>query len=346
MVPALVAVEIAPPNAAAPLKQSLLDACSRAAEERCVEPEGEQEPNVVAIVSWTDPLHARLEVALRREQRWVVRTMGFAAQDAPAERWRAVGLVIGTLATLMAHNKEPPPEPASKPSPSEPVSRLPPSEPVSKPSPSEEEPSPPAAPPIAPVPPATTVAPAPPEVDHVVEPPPTVRAAGPARRGFVGAGVVVGSALDRGSPRVGGEIDGHLLLGAGIHAQAGAAYSAAVARVGGVETTFAEAFLGLAYVNNLGASFTSCFHAEALGQRFSPSIVNGGGGQTSGERLLGGARIGADVYFWGATPIGFFAGAAAKWTAGVTDVRSDGAFIGTAPSLGYVVRAGAAFGFR
>ena len=83
MVQALVAVEIAPPDAAAPLKQSLLDACGRAAEERCAEPQGEQEPNVVAIVSWADPLHARLEVALRREQRWVVRTMGFGAQDAP-----------------------------------------------------------------------------------------------------------------------------------------------------------------------------------------------------------------------------------------------------------------------
>src|ERR1043165_6085303 len=107
----LVAVEIAPPDAAAPLKQALLDACARASEERCVEPQPEQsEPNIVAIVSWQDAQHARLEVALRRKQRWVAPTMAFSDQDPAEERWRAVGLVIGTLASLIAQNKEPPPE--------------------------------------------------------------------------------------------------------------------------------------------------------------------------------------------------------------------------------------------
>src|SRR5215471_6679784 len=106
---ALVAVEIAPPDAGTALKQSLLDACSRAAEQRCTEPQGETEPNIVAIISWRDPLHATVEVALRREQRWIVRTMAFVDQDAPEERWRAVGLVIGTLASHISHNIEPPP---------------------------------------------------------------------------------------------------------------------------------------------------------------------------------------------------------------------------------------------
>jgi hypothetical protein len=117
--------------------------------------------------------------------------------------------------------------------------------------------------------------------------------------------------------------------------------------VNGVETTFAEAFLGLSYARELGASLTGVLHAEALGERFSPSIKeDGSGGPTTGERWLGGARLGADLYFWGTDPIGFFLGASAKWTAGVTDVRAQGDYVGSAPAFGYVVRAGAALGFR
>jgi hypothetical protein len=325
MAPALVAVEIAPPDAAAPLKQSLLDACSRAAEEQCVEAQGEQEPNVVAIVSWADPFHTRLEVALRREQRWVARTMGFGPRDAPEERWRAVGLVIGTLASLMAHSKEPgavdsAPGPATAapqgpPSPATPVPLSPP--------PAEAAPEP-AAPNPASVP------------DHVAEPRPSESSTTvtPFRRGWLEASAVIGSALDRGSPRLGAELDGHLHLGNGIYASLGAAYSTAASRVDGVQTTFAEAFLGLLYARELGASFSGALHAEALGERFSPSIDGGNGGPTSGERWLGGARFGADVCYW------------AKWTAGVTDVDSAGKFVGSAPAFGYVFRAGATYGFR
>ena len=174
----------------------------------------------------------------------------------------------------MAHNKEPPPQ-----------------EEISKPPAPKEAPPAPAPTTVAPPPPTPPVQLAPPEPDHtVVEPQREAPAGGRMRRGFVGASVVVGSALDRGSPRLGGELTGHLLLGAGIYAHAGAAYSASLARVDGVETTFAEAFLGLSYARELGASFTSVFHAEAVGERFSPSIENSGGGPSSGERWLGGAQ--------------------------------------------------------
>jgi hypothetical protein len=332
MAPALVAVEIAPPDAAAPLKQALLDACTRAAEEQCVEAQGEQEPNVVAIVSWADPLHSRLEVALRREQRWVARTMGFGAHDAPEERWRAVGLVIGTLASLMAHNKEPPDEP-----------------PPPKPAPPPETAAPPPAPLPSPPPPAASQPEsAPPVPDHVEEPSPTAapRETAPPRHGWIGAAVVAGSALDRGSPRLGAELDGHVLLGGDFYVLLGGAYSTGLSRVEGVQTTFAEAFLGLLYARELGAAFTGALHVEALGERFSPSIEGGTGGPPSGERWLGGARLGADVYYWGAAPVGFFVGGAAKWTAGATDVSTQGNLVGSAPTLGYVFRAGAAYGFR
>ncbi|HEX4339071.1 MAG TPA: hypothetical protein VH062_24355 [Polyangiaceae bacterium] len=332
MAPALVAVEIAPPDATPLLKQSLLDACSRAAEESCVIAQGEQEPNVVAIVSWGDPLHARLEVALRREQRWVVRAMGFEQRDAPEERWRAVGLVIGTLASLMAHNKEVPVAPETKPTPL----------PVPAPAP------PVAAAPGPPLPPEEPATEQPLTGDRVAEPIPTesVTERPPSRHAFIDAALVVGSALDRGPPRLGAEVDGHLLLVGDVYALLGAAYTTATSRVAGVQTTFAEAFIGVSYVRELGSAFTLALHAEALGERFSPSIESGNGGPSSGERWLGGARAGADVYLWRTDPLGFFAGAAAKWTSGVTDVSDGGTFVGSAPSFGYVVRAGAAYGFR
>jgi hypothetical protein len=330
--PALVAVEIAPPDAGASLKQSLLDACSRAAEVRCTEPQGEQaDPNIVAIVSWRDPQHARLEVALRREQRWVVRTMAFAEQDAPEERWRAVGLVIGTLASLIARNVEPPPDDGN-------TRPLPPASATGGPPPVS---APPAEHSDSDEPPAS-------EPDHVeaasiVETPtnePTPRPA------WLGISVVVGSALDRGAPRLGAELDGQLRLAGSLYGLAGIAYSASVARVDGVQTSFAEAFAGLLYAHDLGHAFAAAVHAEGVLERFSPSIDSSSGGATEGERWLGGARLGADVFYWGLEPVGFFLGGAAKWTAGQTDVQASGKYVGSTPTLGYVFRAGTSFGFR
>jgi hypothetical protein len=329
---ALVAVEIAPPDAGTALKQSLLDACSRAAEERCTEPQGEQtEPNIVAIVSWRDPLHARLEVALRREQRWVVRTMAFADQDAPEERWRAVGLVIGTLASLIARNIEPPPADGE-------------ARPTTTPS------GPGGTPPPAPAPPASADRAAPPaeEPDHVAPPAivesPTYEP--PPRTAWLGIAVVVGSALDRGAPRVGGELDGHLRLAGDLYGLVGGSYSAATARVDGVQTSFAEAFAGLLYARDLGHAFTATFRAEGLLERFAPSIDSASGGATEGERWLGGARAGVDAFYWGLEPVGFFLGGGIKWTPAPTDVEVSGKYVGSTPTIGYVFRAGTSFAFR
>jgi hypothetical protein len=330
--PALVAVEIAPPDAGTSLKQSLMDACSRAAEERCTEAQGEQaDPSIIAIVSWRDPLHARLEVALRREQRWVVRTMAFAEQDAAEERWRAVGLVIGTLASLIAHNVEPPPEEgAARPLP-----------PASGASGSASKGT---APPVS----ADADGPPASQPDHV-EPPSIVESPTyepPPRPAWVGLAVVVGSALDRGSPRLGAELDGHLRLAGSVYGLAGGAYSASLSRVDGVQTTFVEAFAGLLYARELSRAFAATFHAEGLLERFAPSLDPASGGTTEGERWLGGARLGMDAYYWGLEPVGFFLGGSGKWTAGQTDVQASGKYVGSTPALGYVFRAGTSFAFR
>jgi hypothetical protein len=260
--------------------------------------------------------------------------MAFVEQDAPEERWRAVGLVIGTLASLIAHNVEPTPEDGStRPIPpasgagGSPPTGLPPAAAVSA---ANGEP-PPASEPDRIEPPAIVESP-------TYEPPP--------RTAWLGIAVVVGSALDRGSPRLGAELDGHLRLAGSIYGLAGGAYSASLSRVDGVQTTFAEAFVGLLYARELGRAFAMTVHAEGLLERFAPSIDPASGGTTEGERWLGGARLGMDAFYWGLEPVGFFLGGSGKWTAGQTDVEASGKYVGSTPAIGYVFRAGTSFAFR
>jgi hypothetical protein len=69
----------------------------------------------VAIVSWPGSEHraARIEVGLRRAARaeWRSQTVDFRPEDDPAERWRAVGLVIATLVEETVRPSAPPPSP-------------------------------------------------------------------------------------------------------------------------------------------------------------------------------------------------------------------------------------------
>src|SRR5688500_17357593 len=100
-----VAVEIAPPDAPKEHVAVLLSACSRAKRDgvECVlaadAPAGGS--SAVAIITWQGGTRALVEVGLRREGRaeWRARSLDFAAaRDDVLERWRAVGLVVGTMA--------------------------------------------------------------------------------------------------------------------------------------------------------------------------------------------------------------------------------------------------------
>jgi hypothetical protein len=105
-----VAVEIAPPNAPREQVAVLLAACSRAvAEAECVlaadAPAGGT--HAVAIVTWRGDAQVLVEVGLRVAGApiWRSRSMTFGADDETAERWRAVGFMVGTLARG-AHNED------------------------------------------------------------------------------------------------------------------------------------------------------------------------------------------------------------------------------------------------
>lgn len=99
-----VAVEIAPADAPREQVQVLLAACTRAKRGgECVlaaeAPSGGS--SAVAIVTWQGSARALIEVGLRREGQpeWRARSLDFdPARDDLLERWRAVGLVVGTLA--------------------------------------------------------------------------------------------------------------------------------------------------------------------------------------------------------------------------------------------------------
>jgi hypothetical protein len=308
-----VSVDIAPPGSRDDHRQALLDACSRAARgTTCIEDgPGAAESHVVAIVSWRDPSNVRLEVALRSEQKWLIREIHFENEDPPLERWRAVGLVIGTLASVMTFAEEQPPTP--EPAPAEP-------------------------PPPPPRPEPATALPA------------TARSTEPTRRrAWLEAGTTLGSALNRGPVALGAEIAGRLRLFRSLYGSAGIGYSRGLGNVSGVRTVFMDAFVGIAYEREFGERFALVLRADGFVERFEPSLAPDSAfaaAPTSGERVLGGARAGADVFYWGAHPVGFFLGGTGRVVSGATDVRAYGNVVAAAPVLGGAFRAGVAFEFR
>jgi hypothetical protein len=323
-----VVVEIAPPESAPELKSALLDACTKAAQgAMCVEAGTAQEdaPGVVAIVSWQGASHVRLQVALRREQEWVAREITFDEHDVPEERWRAVGLMIGTLGSVIARGETPLPETPAEPAPAAPSEPKPVSTVPERQIPSPSPPSPPS-----------------PRHGAI-----TIELPGP-HRAFIGMAAVSGSAFEQGAPRLGGEIGGSALISrAGLYSSAAFSYQEGLARAHGVRTTWIEASLGLGFARELGSAFVGVMRADGFCERFAPLVaIPDTPGPTTDDRWLGGARLGADLMWWGLEPIALLIGGAARWTAGTTDVRFDGTSIGTTPAFGYFVRAGIAHGFR
>jgi hypothetical protein len=108
-----VAVEIAPVDAPREQVAILLSACTRAKRgSECVlaADVANEATSAVAIVTWQGSSRALVEVGLRREGRseWRTRTLEFdPGKDEPLERWRAVGLVVGTLANEELEQERP-----------------------------------------------------------------------------------------------------------------------------------------------------------------------------------------------------------------------------------------------
>ena len=114
---AAIVIEIAASDAASPYAAALVEACSRGshANMSCVLPTDTDSsaPPMVAVVTWADSEHRDVEVQVGARRttgpEWSNRHLSFGVTDAEIERWRAVGLVIATLAgEVAASNPEPP----------------------------------------------------------------------------------------------------------------------------------------------------------------------------------------------------------------------------------------------
>ncbi len=133
-----VVVEL-PQDAAPREAAALIEACSRSLPERGCRlstHEADSEPRSgVALVRRRGERTIVIELGVRRDRevRWVLRELDFRPDDPPEERWRAAGLVIGTLVgqaeAESAAASEPPPRALPAPVPRAPRRRAPPERP-------------------------------------------------------------------------------------------------------------------------------------------------------------------------------------------------------------------------
>lgn len=123
-----VVIELAQADQGSPNAAELVRACTEAAsgsECRTGGAADEAGARAIVIVSWADGRQqARIEIGLSRDgkSRWVSRQLVFKDSDPEPERWRAVGLVVGTLVGETEREAEPsPPAPAPPPTSSPPA---------------------------------------------------------------------------------------------------------------------------------------------------------------------------------------------------------------------------------
>ena len=107
MTGALIVIEIAAPTLSDAQLAVLVSACTRAARDaECVltKNAADQPPSAVAIVSEQAPDKMRVEVGVREgdHDAWRTKDFSFLAADDSADRWRAIGFAIGTLAESQA----------------------------------------------------------------------------------------------------------------------------------------------------------------------------------------------------------------------------------------------------
>lgn len=100
---AVIVIEISAPSVSDDALLVLVSACSRAARDaECVLAKNapEDQPEAVAIVSAQGEDKMRVEVGVRQgdHDSWRTKDFAFLAADEAADRWRAVGFAIGTLA--------------------------------------------------------------------------------------------------------------------------------------------------------------------------------------------------------------------------------------------------------
>ncbi len=289
-----VVIEAPPAERGTALAAVMVDACSQAVfEGQCAlasegGDEADTQAQAVAIVTWTGADHrvARVEVGLRRAARgeWLSRTIEFTKDDAPAERWKAVGLVIATLAGQTLHVEAPAPT-APPPAPSAP---------------------PPAPRPEAP--PTRTGSSGHDTAWLDVE-------------ALLAPGLDTGAARRGGSLRVAwapSSVPLFATVGAAY------AWTPRDASTGLASSWTTLALGVGAVTPAAGGALRFDARLEALAQRFDASAVAASGATDDGSRWVGGARLGVDGAWMPARFVGVVASAEGSLLGGGTDVTVGG----------------------
>lgn len=125
----LIVIEVSAPSVSDDALAVLVSACTRAARgASCAlaKNASDETPSAVAIVSLQAQDKMRVEVGVREgdHDTWHTKDLSFLAADEEAERWRAVGFAIGTLAE--SEPEAAPPTASAEPAPSVAAPPLPP----------------------------------------------------------------------------------------------------------------------------------------------------------------------------------------------------------------------------
>ncbi|MEP7050612.1 MAG: hypothetical protein ABJB12_09680 [Pseudomonadota bacterium] len=308
---AVIVIEISAPSVSDDALAVLVSACSRAARDaECVLAKNapEEQAEAVAIVSVQGDDKMRVEVGLHQgdHDSWRTKDFSFLATDEAADRWRAVGFAIGTLAESSAAPEEavsvPPEQPRT------PTARLPSVE--------QASPEPSALPAQALVVPT-----------------------------FVGAATVFGPGLDRGPWRLGAALYADVALRRVpiYFSVGGSAATRVTSDASGTTARWYDVAAG-AGVRLLGALEGSGLelNGRALVEHFDVSVSASDGRSAERGRWIFGfeSELGARVQV--VPDLFLTAGVSAAGLSSATDVRAFGSPIGSAGSFRYL----GSFGIR
>ncbi len=298
--PVVVEVTAASPEVAE--ISAMIEACGRAVgHTSCVLARQAPEPpyEAVAIVTWLGENRVRVETALRGAEHsdWRSRELVFQPSDQGLERWRAVGFVVGTLASASEGAETPAPAPAPTPAPP----------PLSQPAP------------LAPV-----AAPA------------QQRPALPARMAWLGIGWFAGDGLDAQLERNGawGRVGIRPAL-MPLIAVASIGYGTSSRPGSALGTSFLDGGLGLgvALVDEEVVAFD--LEVEFGGERFSAQADQAFVGSSSRARWVGVLRLRPEVSLYWSEVVGTTAFGELSLRGGQTEVMVEGQRVGETSQLGY-----------
>ncbi len=306
--PVVVEVTAASPEAAQ--VEAMLEACSRAVgRSPCVQARQAPEPPyaAVAIVTVAEDGHARVEVGLRSgdHSQWRSRELVFQEADLELERWRAIGFVVGTLASAVQEDS------ASEP----PIQDVTPATPAT-----------PAAPPSPPKP----ASPAPEAAQRAAAARPGVRLT------WLGLGWYGGDGLDAELERNGawGRV-GVRPSALPIIAFASLSYGTATRAPSGLTASWLEAGLGLGLAAIDNRSLALDFELDGSGQRFSAEANQVFLGSSGRARWLGVLRLRPELSWYWSDAVGAAAFGELSLRGGTTRVRVAERDVGETSRLGY-----------